>query len=142
LLPQFEDPRVLAALAVSAVFAGIAIFLIFRKRVTPEERERRRRLTVNYHRRGIEGFITEAASEISHFQSELRSVTYVASQDVSALHEYLPPDPSRLIGPVSVRFEPRNPANSIVVCEEWSGLPAIPQKPSSSKEPKEDIRCN
>jgi hypothetical protein len=26
------------------------------------------------------------------------------------------------LGPVSVKYDPRNPANSIVVSEEWSGL--------------------
>lgn len=128
-------------LAVSVSAVCVALYFVFRKRITPEEYERRRRLTVNQHRRGIEGFITEATSEIIHFQYELRSVTYFASQDVSALQSQLPPDPSRLIGPISVRYEPRNPANSIVVCEEWSGLPAISQK-TGSEQHKEDIRCN
>jgi hypothetical protein len=27
-----------------------------------------------------------------------------------------------LLGPALVKFDPRNPANSIVICEEWSGL--------------------
>ena len=108
-----------------AFAAGAAVLTVWtwlRRRVSPEELERRRRLIVNRHRRTIEGFITEANSEIIHYQYELRGVTYFASQEIKHLLDNLPPDPSRLIGPVSVRFEPNNPANSIVVCEEWSGL--------------------
>ena len=36
----------------------------------------------------------------------------------------LPEDPDRLIGPVYMKYTPRNPANSIIVCEQWSGLRA------------------
>ena len=68
--------------------------------------------------------VSEATSEMIHFQYELRGVRYFASQDVSVLGAYLPEDMTRLIGPVSVKYDPRNPANSIVVCEEWTGLPA------------------
>jgi hypothetical protein len=27
-----------------------------------------------------------------------------------------------LIGPASLKYAPRNPANSILICERWSGL--------------------
>jgi hypothetical protein len=27
-----------------------------------------------------------------------------------------------MIGPVSVKYDPRNPANSIVISEQWNGL--------------------
>ena len=37
------------------------------------------------------------------------------------LQEYLPHDYSE-VGPVSVKYDPRNPANSILVAEQWSGL--------------------
>lgn len=124
LLAHLQDPR-FAALAVVTAAAFVAlIWLLFRRRVTPEERERRRRLYVNSRRRSIEGFITDANDSIVHYQYELRGVTYFASQDISAIGSLLPPDPSRLIGPVTVRLDPGNPANSIVVCEEWSGLSA------------------
>src|SRR3974390_33760 len=43
--------------------------------------------------------------------------------DVSALKEVLPSALSA-IGPVSVKYEARNPANSIVVSEQWSGVRA------------------
>ena len=34
----------------------------------------------------------------------------------------LPAEPDRLIGVVSLKYSPKNPANSILICEEWSGL--------------------
>lgn len=136
-----QDLRIAVPLALAAGIAVFSVWSLLRRRVTPEERERQRRWTVNYHRRSIEGFITEATEDIIQFQYELRGVAYFASQDVSALRSLLPADPSRLIGPVSVRFEPNNPANSIVVCEEWSGLP-LRHGPEATDQTREDIECN
>ena len=51
----------------------------------------------------------------------VRGVEYTSSQDVSRLKAFLPDDLASL-GPISVRYDPRNPANSIVLAEEWSGL--------------------
>jgi hypothetical protein len=108
----------------SILLLALAIWIVFQRRLTPAEKERRRRLAINQSRRTVEGFITEADAEIIHYQYELSGVTYFASQEVSALTGLLPADPARLIGPVSVKYDPRNPPNSILLCEEWSGLPA------------------
>src|SRR5438477_260815 len=51
----------------------------------------------------------------------IRGVEYTASQDVSRLSGKVPADLFAL-GTVSIKYDPRNPANSIVVAEEWSGL--------------------
>ncbi len=51
----------------------------------------------------------------------VRGVEYTASQDISRLQERLPGDLSS-VGAVSVKYDARNPANSIVVAENWSGL--------------------
>ena len=77
---------------------------------------------MNAHRRAIEGVVNEAEGEFIHYQYELRGVSYSASQDVSALTRMLPENRGLLLGPASVRFDPRNPANSIVICEQWSGM--------------------
>ena len=48
---------------------------------------------------------------------------YTASQDISQLGDYVHCDLERLTGRVaSLKYSPRNPANSIILCEEWSGL--------------------
>ncbi len=42
-------------------------------------------------------------------------------QDVSSLQERIPTSLS-IEGSVSVKYDARNPANSIVLAEQWSGL--------------------
>ncbi|MBE0657937.1 MAG: hypothetical protein IH602_09620 [Bryobacteraceae bacterium] len=116
------NPNLAALLAAAGILLAAALWIIFRRRLSPEEKERRRRLTVNAYRRAIEGVVDDADGDFIHFQYHLRGVTYSASQDVSALAVLLPENRGMLLGTASIRFDPRNPANSIVVCEEWSGL--------------------
>jgi len=118
----FNDPRILAGLVLSAALMALAVWIVFQRRMTPKERERRRRLFVNRSSRTTEATITEATGELIHYEYELRGVRYCASQDVTALQALLPPDPTRLVGAVSAKYDPRNPANSIVLSESWSGL--------------------
>ena len=117
------DPRFAAGIVVSAALFGVAVWIVYQNRMTPLERERRRRVAVNRTRRTTEAIVTEATAEMIHYQYELRGVRYFASQDVSALGAHLPADMTRLIGAVSAKYDTNNPANSIVVCEHWSGLP-------------------
>ena len=118
-----QDPRLILGIVASVALVGLAVWVIFLRRLSPAERERRRRAQVNHSRRTTEAMITEASEDLIHYQYELRGVAYFASQDVSGLRAWLPEEPARLIGAVSVKYDPRNPANSIVLCEEWSGLP-------------------
>lgn len=119
-----QDPRYLIGLLATGILVPLAVYIILQRRLTPVEKERRRRVFVNRGSRTIEGLITEATPDLIQYQYELRGVQYFAAQDVSALHTLLPPHPERLIGAVSVKYDPRNPANSIVLCEDWSGLSA------------------
>lgn len=133
-------PHVLLAAGAATLLLSAGL-LIRLRRIPPEERERRRRLAVCAHRRSVEGLLTEATADLIHYQYDLRGVAYFASQDVRALRERLPGDPSRLIGPVIVRYEPGNPANSIVVCEHWSGLPVSNRNAEQSEVQEENTRC-
>src|SRR5450432_3624101 len=63
-------------------------------------------------------------------------VHYTASQDISALRDQLPDTPDRLGGMVNMKYAAQNPANSILVCEEWSGLRAAPQAAGLRTEPQ------
>jgi hypothetical protein len=74
--------------------------------------------------------ISEATESTLYYFYTVRGVHYTASQDVSALRKYLPADSHRLIGVASLKYSPKNPANSILVCEEWSGL----RSPAPAKE--------
>ena len=110
------------------VILGAAIWWLVRNylrgRPTPDEIERRRRGTINRDGKMGDGEIVdvETASALIAYSYSVAGVTYTASQDLSALQQLLPPDVMTMVGPVSVKFDPRNPANSIVLCEEWSGL--------------------
>jgi len=50
----------------------------------------------------------------------IAGVSYECAQDVSLLPDYV--RHVRIDLPVQVRFDPRNPGNSIVISEYWSGL--------------------
>lgn len=111
-------------LVASAILFSLAVWIIFRIRRDPRDRERRRRLSVNQYGRLGDATITEVAGDMIFFTYSLCGVVYTASQDVAQVREMLPQDPERLIGPVYMKYTPRNPANSIIVCEQWSGLRA------------------
>jgi hypothetical protein len=92
-------------------------------RVTPEERERRRRVALVASGKMGDATLVEIRDCLLFYSYDVRGVEYTASQDVSALKQYLPADLSAL-GPVSVKYDARNPANSIVLSEQWSGVRA------------------
>lgn len=103
--------------------AGMTTWLIPGRRITPQERERRRRSIVNAKGRLGSAIITDFHDGIVCYSYWVGGVEYVACQDVSMLVDCLPPDPATLISrPATVKFLPRNPANSIVLSGEWSGL--------------------
>lgn len=116
---------VLGLSAVLVLAAGLVIVL--RARPGPAERERRRRLEVGRRGRMSDGVVTDVVDETVYFSYSAMGVEYTASQDVSALRDRLPRDLSAIIGPVTLKYLPANPANSIVACEEWSGLRARTQ---------------
>jgi hypothetical protein len=114
----------LASLIVLAcALLGVAVWVALKMvQGSPEKRERNRRLMVNRYGRLADAFITEAGANIIYYEYSVHGVRYIASQDVTLLRELLPSEPERLIGVVNLKYTPRNPANSILVCEEWSGL--------------------
>jgi hypothetical protein len=104
------------------VAAAAAFAVAKRLRLSPEERERRRRDLINREGRLADGAITDIDGTIIFYTYVVRGVEYSATQDISGISAALPADPSRLPGPVTLKYLPRNPANSIVICESWSGL--------------------
>jgi len=110
---------------VGAGALGFGVRLALRMmQANPEKRERKRRLELHRHGRLGDALITEATDAMLYYSYSVRGVQYEASQDVSALRHLLPIEPERLIGPAGLKYSTRNPANSILICEEWSGLRA------------------
>jgi hypothetical protein len=123
LLPNAGTVASMLALCAIAGLLGIAVTAIIRRASkSPHERERIRRWTVNARGRMGDAIITDVRDNLVIYEYSVRGVMYNASQDVSALCDFLPEDRSLLAGPASLKYHPKNPANSIVICERWSGL--------------------
>jgi hypothetical protein len=127
---QLRSPRHLVALGVgTAIVAGIAWYALRRPRRSLEDIERERRDLLATTGRITDGSIIDAPlpqddpssnPPIIVYNYRISGVTYECAQDVTALDEHVRDIRADL--PVQVRYDPHNPANSIVVAESWSGL--------------------
>jgi hypothetical protein len=114
----------LALVVVLAVLVAIMGYRAWqRSRVTPEERERQRRAMLVALGKISDATVVEIRDDLVFYCYDVRGVEYTASQDVSNLRQYISVDLANA-GPVSVKYDARNPANSIVLAEEWSGIRA------------------
>lgn len=69
-----------------------------------------------------EAMVLHADDESLEYSYRVRGVSYSATQDIRSLGPYLPAAPHLLLGPTLLKYNPQNPANSMLVCEYWSGL--------------------
>lgn len=106
----------------AALLIAAAVWIGYNKRNSPERREQNRRLFVNREGRLGDAMIIDVIDDTLVYQYQVNGVSYTGSQDVSALRQLLPAGIDRLIGQVAIKYTLRNPANSIVLCEVWSGL--------------------
>jgi hypothetical protein len=118
-------PVLAVTLILSIALLAVAGILGYRawknSRITPEERERLRRTALAARGKLGDASLVDMRGEMVVYSYAIRGVEYTASQDVSSLREYLPAEET-LSGPVWVRYDPKNPANSIVLAENWTGL--------------------
>ncbi|MBZ5706263.1 MAG: hypothetical protein LAN63_13010 [Acidobacteriia bacterium] len=107
-----------------------AYLLLRRKPKTAEDIERERRAWLDRIGRITDGTVIDV-QEIRHdnraatmliYQYDVAGVSYEASQDVTYLRQRINLHSCRLGLPTSVRYDPQNPGNSIVVSERWMGL--------------------
>lgn len=120
------EVSMLAALALLLIAAGVWLFL--NSRQTAAQREQRRRITINRIGRMGDATIIDVRDCVLFYSYEVRGVAYTTSQDASEFKDQLPSETATLIGPSAMKYSSKNPANSILICEEWSGLrPAAPQ---------------
>jgi hypothetical protein len=122
LLPKLDLILICAG---AAALLALGIYLLVRWRRKPKDKEKRRRLMVNQCGRIGDATITDLQDDTLFYSYSVAGVSYTASQDVAALRDRMPANVERLIGrAASLKYAPQNPANSILVCEEWSGLRA------------------
>ena len=114
-------PFIIGAVSLPVVAAGIYIAVRLRRK--PKDKEKLRRIEVNANGRLGDATITDITDDAIIYEYSVGGLTYTASQDISQLRELIPADSHRLIGrPASFKYSTHNPANSILLCEEWSGL--------------------
>ena len=126
-----RDPLLIGIAASIVVAIAVIVFVVYTRRPTAFEIERRRREELALHGRITDGVIVDARTlngedsisptpEVLVYSYSLAGLTYNCAQDVSSL-------PDRVRGfridqSVQVRYDPRNPGNSILVSESWTGL--------------------
>jgi len=108
-----------------------AYFLFRRKPKSAEELERTRREWLDQVGRITDGTVIDVqelpaeqhrSSTMLIYQYDVAGVSYEASQDVTYLRQWVNLHSCRLGLPTSVKYDPQNPGNSLVVSERWMGL--------------------
>jgi hypothetical protein len=101
------------------------------RRKTPDQRERERRMRISEMGRITDGTVidvnemeTNGAGELQLliYHYDVAGVSYEASQDVSSLRHMVDLHSCRAGLMTSIKYDPGNPGNSIVIAENWTGL--------------------
>jgi len=118
-------------LAGSTIALG-AYALLRRKPKSQNELERERRQWLDRIGRITDGTVIdvqELTQESNHhaatmllYKYDVAGVSYECSQDVTHLRHWINLHSCRLGLPTSVKYDPHNPGNSLVVSESWMGL--------------------
>jgi len=132
--------EIATTVAALAALSGAAVWLIFRRRPTPEEIEAARRKFLVQSGRLVDGMLLDTCDmpatdgrtlKMLIFSYRIGGVDYQCSQDITALSAVVNPERVRAGFPCSVRYQPGNPQSSIVVAEGWTGLrEGLPQFPA------------
>jgi len=119
-------------LALGAIgLAAASYALLRRKSKAADDVERQRRTWLNTVGRITDGTvidvqeITTAANRPATmliYQYDVAGVSYEASQDVTYLRQWINLHSCRLGLHTSVKYDARNPGNSMVIAEGWMGL--------------------
>ncbi len=132
---SLRDPQALTtAAAVVAGLCGFAWYLSSRKKTSEEDLERTRRQDLVLGGRIIDGTVIDI-SDLDAYESgrpegmqlilykyEIAGVAYECSQDITNLKDLISIHDIRVGFPCSVRYDTRQPENSIVIAENWIGL--------------------
>ena len=143
------DWKLLLAVGAGGIVAIAMIFYAFaRPAEDPEESERKRRLHLNHIGRIAEGQIVDIAvhpapkvevrrgmlgsksrpavesgpRRLVSYSYAISGVTYHTAQDVTGLESQVHFELLVAGQPASVKYDPSNPSDSILVADDWSGL--------------------
>ncbi len=120
-----------AGAVVIASAAALGVWLLVRRRPTPEEMELARRTFLTQSGRLVDGTLLDVCEVPGEDGRTLTMVIYdyliggvdiQCSQDITNMHDIVTPEQVNAGLPCSVRYQPGNPQNSIVIAEKWSGL--------------------
>lgn len=120
-------------LAVAATAAALGAWTLARlrwRRKSPDEIERLRRLDVNRRGRITVGNIVDIVDpdaatghgRLVVYKYEVAGVIYEVAQNISGLPELAAAAPTLPGHTASIKYDPKQPTNSILACEEWSGI--------------------
>jgi hypothetical protein len=132
-------PDQIGAVAFSVVATvGVVTYIFWNRRPSAEEIERQRREFLATRGRITDAMlidtgldrrsdtettalnIEDSPPDVLRYQYKVAGVGYESLQDVARLPEHV--RHLRVDLPIQVRYDPKNPGNSIVVAESWSGL--------------------
>ena len=143
------DWKLLLAIGGGSIAAlALIAYAFIRPAADPEAEERKRRLHLNLIGRIAEGQVVELAQHpappsekrrgilgrraqpltdngprsLVSYSYSISGVTYHTAQDITGLESQVRVE--RLVAgyPTSVKYDPSNPSDSIVVADDWSGL--------------------
>jgi hypothetical protein len=126
-----DEGEFAAWLTVFAALTAFAAWLVFRRRPSAEELERARRQFLVQSGRIVDGMLLDICDVAADdgrtltmllFNYRIAGVDYECSQDITAIRGVVDAARVRAGFPCSVRYQPGNPQNSIVVAEGWTGL--------------------
>lgn len=121
---------------VFTIIAGLGMLLAIAvgsrlRRKTPEQLERERRQRISEIGRITDGAVIDVNEmnvngseemQLLVYRYDVAGVSYEASQDITNLRHRVDLHSCRSGLMTSVKYDPSNPGNSIVIAENWSGL--------------------
>jgi hypothetical protein len=108
--------------ATAVALGSWGVYRYIKGRPNAAELERRRRMGLHSRGKMGDANLLEFREHVAFYTYDIAGVEYSACQDLAGLEPLLPADRWSTIGPACIKYDPRNPANSIVLCEGWSGL--------------------
>lgn len=122
-------PLVFSGTVVAAVLG--AVYWARSHRKTPEQRELERRMRLSTSGRITDGTVLDfreyaedgqPAVQLLIYTYDVAGVSYECSQDITRLRQLVDSHSCQIGAPASIKYDPHNPGNSIVVSEQWTGL--------------------